>query len=105
MDTLTKPRGRAETLYLGYDGRLPASPAPTLRTHAVDAEGEVIHAREGSHLILREIRPDDTAALRRGFADLTAEEVRLRFLHPLTELPEALARKLCDIDVEHAAAF
>jgi acetyltransferase len=43
--------------------------------------------------------------LRRGFSGLSAEEVRLRFLHPMTELPEAFAIALCDIDPQHAVAF
>jgi len=75
-----------------------ADPAPAI-------EGELVRTRTRGDLLLRQIHPSDWPALQRGFAGLTAEEIRLRFLHPLTELPEALARKLCDIDTEHAAAF
>jgi acetyltransferase len=45
-------------------------------------------------LLLRDIHPDDVDALRRGFATLTPEEIRLRFLHPLTDLPEQMATVL-----------
>ena len=103
MDTLANKPRRAETLYLGYEGRRMTSDMPVGSAPTVD--GEIIHTSTRGNLVLRRIHPCDWPALRRGFAGLTAEEVRLRFLHPLTELPEALARKLCDIDTEHAAAF
>jgi len=103
MDTLANTRRRKEKLYLGYAGRrassndvAPAAPPP---------EGENFITHDGVRLILRDIHPDDFEALQRGFAGLTAQEVRFRFLHPITELPEALARNLCDIDREHAVAL
>jgi len=106
MDTVAKPQRRAESVYLGYADRMSGD-------HRVDVpqaddggdEGEIVGARDGKVLYLRSIRKGDVAALRRGFAELTAEEVRLRFLHPLTELPEAMARSLCDLDPERAVAF
>ena len=91
-----------EKLYLGYAGRRLASndaaPAPP-------PEGEIVITHDGVRLLLRDIHPDDVQALQRGFAGLTAQEVRFRFLHPITELPEALARRLCDIDRERAVAL
>lgn len=106
MDTLAKPQRRAESVYLGYGDRMSgdhrAMPEPA--TGLAD-EGEFAGTRGGTPLYLRPIRADDVDALRRGFAELTAEEVRLRFLHPLTEMPEAMARDLCDIDPERAVAF
>jgi len=103
MDTLANTRRRKEKLYLGYAGRqvsskdgAPATPAP---------DGEIFTTHDGARLVLREIHPDDVEALQRGFAALTAQEVRYRFLHPITELPEALARQLCDIDPERAVAL
>jgi hypothetical protein len=90
MNTLANTRRRKETLYLGYAGRriasndaTPASPRP---------EGEIFITHDGVRLLLREIHPDDVQALQRGFAGLTAQEVRFRFLHPITELPEAVLR-------------
>ena len=105
MDTVTKRRGRAETAYLGYAGRgLPARDR-TRRKSGEPAPGEIIRTKDGQTLLLRPIHPDDVAALQRGFSELTPEEVRLRFLHPVTELPEAVARGLCDIDPTHSVAL
>jgi acetyltransferase len=67
--------------------------------------GELIEMRDGRTLLLRDIHRDDVDALRRGFATLTPEEIRLRFLHPLTDLPAPMARQFCDIDTEHALAI
>jgi GNAT superfamily N-acetyltransferase len=103
MDTLTNTRRRKEKLYLGYAGRRVA--ADYARPAAPSAEGEIFITHDGVRLILRDIHPDDFEALQRGFAGLTAQEVRYRFLHPITELPEALARNLSDIDREHAVAL
>jgi len=103
MDTLANTRRRKEKLYLGYAGRRVA--ADNAKPPAPPEEGEIFLTHEGMRLILRDIHPDDFEALQRGFAGLTAQEVRYRFLHPITELPEALARKLCDIDREHAVAL
>jgi len=103
MDTLANTRRRKEKAYLGYAGRRVA--ADNAKPAAPSDEGEIFITHEGVRLILRDIHPDDFEALQRGFAGLTAQEVRYRFLHPITELPEALARKLCDIDREHAVAL
>ena len=99
MDTLANTPRRKEKLYLGYAGRRVA--ADSAKPAPPSAEGEIFITHDGVRLILRDIHPDDFEALQRGFAGLTAQEVRYRFLHPITELPEALARKLCDIDREH----
>jgi RimJ/RimL family protein N-acetyltransferase len=67
--------------------------------------GETVSARDGTELILRAIRVDDVDALQRFFLRLTPEEVRMRFLHPLNELPREFARKLCDLDPKLAFAW
>lgn len=64
-----------------------------------------IRTREGRALVLRRIRRGDVAALQRGFTGLSPEEVRMRFLHPLTELPREFARRLCDLDPHLAVAW
>jgi acetyltransferase len=104
MDTLTNTRRRKENLYLGYSGRKAATKAQ-LPAPQPPSEGEIFITHDSVRLLLRNIHPDDVQALQRGFAGLTAQEIRFRFLHPLTELPEALARRLCDIDPEHAVAL
>lgn len=66
---------------------------------------ERIMTRDGRELVLRRIHADDVAALQRGFTRLSAEEVRMRFLHPLNELPQVLAENLCDLDPGRATAW
>lgn len=60
---------------------------------------------DGLELLIRPIAPADAQPLREGFAKLEPEEVRLRFLHPMTELTEAYARELCELDPELAFAL
>jgi RimJ/RimL family protein N-acetyltransferase len=80
-----------------------ASSAGTTATRADACKR--IRARDGRELVLRQIRADDVAALQRGFAHLSSEEVRMRFLHPLAELPLVLAESLCDLDPSQAVAW
>lgn len=55
---------------------------------------ERLRLDDGRELLLRPIEPADAAPLRAGFALLTPEEVRLRFLHPLKELTPEMAEHL-----------
>lgn len=59
---------------------------------------EELRLEDGRRLWLRPIQPEDAEPLRHSFALLTPEEVRMRFLHPLTELTPAMARRLTHID-------
>lgn len=68
-------------------------------------DSELLHAPDGSDLVLRSIHPDDFMALQRGFRNLSPEEVRMRFLHPLTDLVEPVARAMCDIDPKTGVAL
>jgi GNAT superfamily N-acetyltransferase len=105
MDTLAKLRQREGSRYFGYHGRPPPLRTPPPKKPRASPEGEIVTTRDGRALLLRSIHADDVDALRRGFSNLSAEEVRLRFLHPMTELPEPFARALCDIDPEVALAL
>ncbi len=67
--------------------------------------GRPFTARDGRPLILRAIRPDDVDALRRAFSRMTPEQVRMRVFHALNELPEPIARYMCNVDPEKTAAF
>jgi len=60
--------------------------------------GETIRTRDGRTFLMRDIQRTDIDALRRGFASLTPQEIRFRFLHPMTELPPNFAKQLCDVD-------
>ena len=66
---------------------------------------EALRLRDGRKLIARPILSADAATLRRSFGDLTAEEIRFRFLHPITELTPAYARELSDLDRARAFAL
>lgn len=107
MTTSTKTSRKAPNSSRARGG----SRRPPPRTHysarpsATAQAGEPVTTRDGRTLLFRTIRPDDVAALQRGFAHLSREEIRLRFLHPLSELPDALAQRLCDLDPAVAIAF
>ena len=64
----------------------------------------VADLRDGTQIVIRAIRPDDSDALRTQFVRLSPESVRLRF-HGLRRSPsEKEAMYLTDIDfVEHVA--
>ncbi len=68
-------------------------------------ELERVTVADGRVFVLREIHVGDVVPLQRGFAHLSPEEVRLRFLHPLTELPYDFALRLCDLDKQSGVAF
>lgn len=66
---------------------------------------EALQLRDGRQLIARPILPGDADTLRRSFGDLTPEEIRFRFLHPITELTPAYARELSNVDRARAFAL
>lgn len=69
------------------------------------AKGERVQAHDGRELRLRHIEPGDMAALKRQFARLSPEDIRRRFLHSMSELPEPMAQRLCRIDPAIETAF
>lgn len=72
---------------------------------ARDSAGEPVELADGRMLRLRPIQPADINAIRRCFGRLDPDEVRMRFMLAMRELPEPMARRLCTIDPEHEAAF
>lgn len=76
-----------------------------MRTRLGKPWSERLRLRDGRELILRPIRAADAKALRDGFQSLTPEEVRFRFLHPMSELTPAQAQDLADIDRRRAFAL
>lgn len=93
--SMSHHRSRRPPERLRFDA---ANDAPT-------TNGDLLGSRDGTALQLRPIRADDVAALQRGFARLSSDEVRMRFLHTLTELPDQLAQRLCRLDPEQELAF
>lgn len=66
---------------------------------------EAFATADGRMLTLRPIRTGDAAALRRGFARLTPEQVRLRTFHRIAELSPAAAERLTRIDPDTTTAY
>lgn len=66
---------------------------------------EALLLRDGRKLIARPIEPEDAETLRRSFGELTQEEIRFRFLSPITELTPEYARRLTHIDRKKAFAL
>ena len=83
--------------------RLPATVADPV--DAVPPHGEPVLARDGRPLRLRPIHRSDVAMLQRAFRRMTPEQVRLRVFHALNDLPDPIARHLCKVDPDVAAAF
>ncbi len=75
----------------------PPKPAP-IRRERIGVWRERLWLPNGRELLLRPIEPVDAEPLRRSFAHLTPEEVRMRFLHPITELTPAFAKQLCELE-------
>jgi RimJ/RimL family protein N-acetyltransferase len=72
-------------------------PAP-IRRERIGAWRERLWLPNGREVLMRPIESRDAEALRRSFARLSPEEVRLRFLHPITEMTPAFAKQLCELD-------
>lgn len=83
---------------LMHEYSLPRQPsrerAPVRRESLPQRWCERLRLNDGRDLLLRPISPLDAEPLRVGFALLTPEEVRLRFLHPLKELTPEMAHQL-----------
>ncbi|WP_175497884.1 GNAT family N-acetyltransferase [Dokdonella immobilis] len=87
--------------------RIPPQPSHSLYREAPGpcASGERVSTDDGQDLLLRPIRPDDAPALMRAFGRMTPEQVRSRVFHALTELPEPVARWMCDVDPDATIAL
>jgi GNAT superfamily N-acetyltransferase len=75
------------------------------RNEAPPAAGEPVVTQDGRVLRLRPIQPSDANALRRCFKRLPAEDIRRRFMHMLSDLPEPMAQRLCRLDPATEVAF
>src|ERR1700760_2682409 len=106
MNTLAKTvrASHRETPPFGSSRRPPPQPAAVQRLPE-PAPIERVIAADGRQMLLREIQRDDVGALQRGFASLSPEEIRMRFLHPLNELPHEFAVRLCDLDPQYGVAY
>jgi len=59
---------------------------------------ESLRLPDGRKVVLRPIDGADAPALRAGFSTMSPDDVRMRFLHPMTELTGELATQLANPD-------
>lgn len=74
------------------------SPYPKELEHAEEVAGM-------GEMLLRPIKPEDAPALERFFAQLSPEDIRLRFFTAMRVLPPALRARLTQIDYDREMAF
>lgn len=60
---------------------------------------------DGQNLLIRPIRPEDEPHIQKIFNNLSPEEIRFRFLHPMKVLPHTLAGRLTQIDYDREMAL
>ena len=60
---------------------------------------------DGTHVLLRPLRPDDAALYPEFVAQVSLEDSRLRFFSAVKELSEARIHELTHLDYERAMAF
>lgn len=70
-----------------------------------DTQGEHITVHDGRLLRLRPIAVTDVGALQRCFTRLSPEDIRRRFLHAMSELPDTMAVRLCHVDPAQETAL
>ncbi|QCB53653.1 GNAT family N-acetyltransferase [Sphingopyxis sp. PAMC25046] len=75
------------------DGQPAAKKRPRIEDVAVHSA-----LNDGTAVCLRTITPDDAPLIRDGIAKLSAESRYLRFFSPAPVLPDAVVRKLADVD-------
>lgn len=66
---------------------------------------EAIELSGGRRFLIRPMVPDDADRLRESFLNLTPEEVRMRFMHPIRELTPRYALQLASPDPEREFAL
>jgi GNAT superfamily N-acetyltransferase len=91
----------ASKLRAGRPDRLTRSPAwidPT------DPTGDLATTGDGTTVHLRLLLRDERELVARFFAGLSAESRRRRFLQPMPRLPEAMLRRLVEVDGHHHVA-
>ncbi len=96
---------------IALDARIVVRAAPdgdptarfAIRPYPVELEAEVEH--RGKKYLLRPIRAEDEPALIAAFAQMTPEDIRMRFFAPVKQMSHALAARLTQIDYDREMAF
>ncbi len=76
----------------------------TIRPYPSELE-EVLDLPDGRTMLLRPIVPEDEPALHRTFAQLSPEEIRLRFFIPLKTLSHLMAARFTQLDYDREMAL
>ena len=66
---------------------------------------QYVTLRDGEKVLLRPLKPDDAALYPDFLAEVTADDLRMRFFLPMREVRPELIDKLVHYDPEHAMAF
>ncbi|HAS51451.1 MAG TPA: hypothetical protein DCS21_06810 [Gammaproteobacteria bacterium] len=77
---------------------------PVIRAYPAELE-ETLDLPDGSTLLIRPVRPEDAPAFIAGFARLSPEAIRMRFMHTIKELTVAEAVRLTQIDYDREMAL
>lgn len=85
------------TVERGKDSELAFAPYPDVDIEQIQIDDQA--------LILRPIRAEDEPALQAAFDHLSAEEVRMRFLHPVNAMSHELAARLSQLDFDREVAL
>ena len=82
----------------------PAHARLAIRPYPRELE-ETLELPDGSTLLIRPVRPEDEPAFIAGFSRLTAEAIRMRFMHLVKELTHIEAARLTQIDYDREMAL
>jgi len=89
--------------------RVTATPRPERERLAIrpypQALEEIVELGDGRKLLLRPVMPEDEPMLQQAFAQLTPEEIRMRFFVPLRTLSHVQAARFTQIDYDREMAL
>ncbi len=96
---------------MALDARIKVAPADrpgparlAIRPYPRELE-ETVKLPDGQEVIIRPIRPEDAPALQSAFKKLTPRDVRFRFFAPMSDLSQAMAARLTQIDYDREMAL
>ncbi len=68
-----------------------------VRRRVPGAWHETLRLADGRELLVRPISPNDAAGLQASFMQMSPEEIRFRFQHPMSELTDEMAARLAGV--------
>ena len=80
------------------------NPRLVIRPYPRELE-RIVSLKDGSHLFVRPVRPEDEPAFKDLFEHVTADDLRLRFFAPVREFSHAFLSRLTQLDYARAMAF